>query len=107
MNFKGFKTLFMALAIFGLYGCNGGSETDVVESGTYQGTVDKVVPEEEEIYVKTADDKRLELYFTPTTELTQNGQAVEFSALQEGQNVEVTVEKTGNRLDPVSVVIME
>lgn len=107
MKIKGFKTAFMALAIFGLYSCGGGSETDVVESGTYQGTIDKVVAEEEEIYVKTADDKRLELYFTETTELTQNGQSVDFSTLQEGQNVEVTVEKTGNRLDPVSVVILE
>ena len=97
----------MAFAIFGLYSCGGEAETDVVESGTYEATIDKVVPEEEEIYVVTPDEKRLELYFTETTELTRGGEPVEFSELQQGQNVEVTVEKVGNRLDPVSVVILE
>ena len=107
MKIQGFKTLMLAFAIFGLYSCGGGSETDVVESGIYEGTVDRVVAEEEEIYVMTPDDKRLELYFTETTELTRNGQPVEFGELQQGQNVQVTVERVGNRLDPVSVVILE
>ena len=108
MKINGFNTLLLALAIFGLSACGGsGNETDVVESGTYEGTVDKVVPEEEEIYVETADNKRLELYFTETTELTQNGEPVEFSALEQGQQVEVTVEKVGQRLDPVTVKILE
>ena len=107
MKIQGFKTLLLALAIFALYSCGSESETDVVDSGTYEATVDKVVPEEEEIYVVTPDDKRLELYFTETTELTRNGQPVEFNALEQGQRVEVTVEKVGNRLDPVSVVILE
>lgn len=107
MKIKGIKTLLMALAIFGLYSCGSGSETDVVESGTYQGTIDNVEAEESEIYVMTPDDKRLELYFTENTSLTRNGQPVAFSELQEGQNVEVTVEKVGNRLDPITVVILE
>lgn len=100
-----FKLLFMAVAMLFMYSCN--NETGVVESGTYQGTVDKVVPEETEIYVETADGQRLELYFTETTELSRNGETVAFDALEQGQNVEVTVEKVGQRLDPVSVVILD
>ena len=93
------------LAIGVLSSCD--KATDVVESGTYQGSIDKVVPEETEIYVKTADDKRLELYFNENTELTQNGETVPFETLEEGQQVEVTVEKVGNRLEPLSVNIIE
>lgn len=104
------KTNF--LKVFGLAGimmvmnaCGGG--TDVVESGTYDGTVKKVVPEEREIYVETADDKTLELYFTDQTTLNQNGQTVDFSTLEEGQNVQVEIEKVGQRLDPISVTILD
>lgn len=84
-----------------------GEKTDVVESGTYEGTVKKVEAEKTEIYVETADGKTLELYFTDTTTLTRNGETVEFSALEENQKVEVQVEKVGNRLDPISVKIEE
>lgn len=99
------STILVVFSLFLLSSCD--KQTDVVESGTYQGTVDKVVPEETEIYVKTADDKRLELYFNENTELTQNGQTVPFETLKEGQTVEVTVEKVGQRLEPVSVTITE
>lgn len=84
-----------------------GDSTDVVESGIYQGTIQDVEASKNEIYVKTEDNKILELYFTEQTELTRNGGTVEFSELQEGQKVEVEVEKVGKRLDPVSVKIME
>jgi len=84
-----------------------GESTDVVESGTYQGTIDKVEPEKTEIYVTTSDDKTLELYFTENTSLTRNGDTVDFSTLREGQNVEVQVEKVGQRLDPISVQILD
>ncbi len=84
-----------------------GESTDVVESGTYQGTIDKVEPEKTEIYVTTSDDKTLELYFTENTSLTQNGETVDFSNLQKGQKVEVQIEKVGQRLDPISVQILE
>ena len=84
-----------------------GENTDVVESGTYRGTVKEVEVSKTEIYVSTADGKTLELYFTEQTRLTRNGQAVEFSELEEGQNVEVEVEKKGKRLDPVSVSILD
>jgi len=101
--------LFRLLAITGLIvalnACGG--ETDVVESGTYQGTIKEVEAEKSEIYVETTDNKTLELYFTETTTLTQAGETVEFSALEEGQKVEVEVEKVGKRLDPISVKIVE
>lgn len=84
-----------------------GESTDVVESGTYQGTIKEVEPEKTEIYVTTNDDKTLELYFTDSTSLTRNGSEVDFSELKKGQKVEVEVEKVGQRLDPVSVKIME
>ncbi|MCX2741213.1 hypothetical protein [Pontibacter anaerobius] len=97
-----FAFLFMVPFLFS---CQEG--TDVVESGTYQGTVDEVEAEKTEIYVKTDDNKRLELYFTESTTLTRNGETVAFDQLQEGQRVEVEVEKTGQRLDPKAVRILE
>ena len=60
-----------------------------------------------EIYVETEDGKELELYFTEETELLKDGSMVDFEALEQGQQVEVTVEKVGKRLDPVKVVILE
>lgn len=99
------RTIGTFCVCFVMYAC--GEGTDVVESGTYQGTVHEVEPSETEIYVKTPDDKILELYFTEETTLTRNGETVDFSVLKEGQKVEVTVEKVGKRLDPISVVIME
>ncbi len=95
---------FLMIAIF-FSSC--GEKTDVVESGTYSGIVDKVEPSKTEIYVKTSDDKTLELYFTDNTSLTRNGESVEFSQLEEGQQVEVDVEKTGKRLDPLAVRILD
>jgi cold shock protein len=82
-------------------------KTDVVESGTYQGVLHEVEADKSEIYVKTDDDKVLELYFTETTTLTRNGETVEFDQLKEGGKVEVQVEKVGQRLDPVAVRIIE
>lgn len=84
-----------------------GEKTDVVESGTYQGSIKKVEPSKDEIYVETEDDKTLELYFTENTTLTRGGNTVQFSELEKGQNVEVEVEKVGKRLDPISVEILD
>ena len=89
-----------------LYSCDQGG-TDVVESGTYQGTIQEVEPAKTEIYVKTDDGKVLELYFTENTTLTHNGETVPFDHLKEGGKVEVEVEKTGQRLDPKAVRILE
>ena len=95
----------LVLALFTLSACEG--KTDVVESGTYQGKIDKVEAAKSEIYVKTTDGKRLELYFTDSTKLLKNGATVPFIELAEGNNVEVEVTKVGNRLDPISVKILE
>ncbi|PKV62723.1 hypothetical protein [Pontibacter ramchanderi] len=104
-NLKSWLAVFAMLTLF-MYGCDSGS-TDVVESGTYQGTVKKAVPEKTEIYVETEDKKTLELYFTDATTLTRNGETVPFDQLREGTRVEVQVEKVGQRLDPVAVRILE
>lgn len=95
--------MFSTILLF--FAC--GESTDVVESGTYQGTIKEVEAEKTEIYVTTDDNKTLELYFTENTSLTRNGNEVDFSELEEGQKVEVEVEKVGQRLDPISVKIME
>lgn len=98
--------LVAAFAVLALVFTACGEKTDVVESGTYQGTIQEVELDKTEIYVETSDGKTLELYFTETTTLTRNGEMVEFMELEEGQNVEVVVEKTGQRLDPISVTIL-
>lgn len=102
---KPLKIVVAALAFFMLTSC--GEKTDVVESGVYQGTVEEVEADKSEIYVKTADGKLLELYFTDKTTLTKDGATVAFSELAEGKKVEVDVKKDGKRLDPISVKILE
>lgn len=82
------------------------ASTDVVESGTYQGEIVEVEPDKDEIYVES-NGKTLELYFTDETLLMRGDEEVAFDALEEGQQVEVTVEKVGKRLDPKQVVIRE
>lgn len=97
--------IFSLLLIVQLTSC--GDSTDVVESGTYQGTIKEVEPEKSEIYVELTDGKVLELYFIEETELTKNGEATDFSTLKEGQKVEIEVKKVGKRLDPLKVKILE
>lgn len=81
--------------------------TSVIDSGTYKVTARKVDADEKEIYVTTADGKTLELYFSKTTKLTQGGKDVAFTALKNGQKLEVQVEKSGNKLKPIAVAILE
>lgn len=85
--------------------CGGG--TDVVESGTYNGTISEINADEMEIYVETDSDQLLELYFTESTTLTQDGESIPFSDLEQGDRVEIRVERVGQRLDPVSVRRLE
>ena len=99
-----FYSFFIVLALM-VSACGG--KTDVVDSGTYDGTIKKVEAEKTEIYVEISDEKTLELYFTEDTKLTRSGSDVPFSTLKEGQKVQVTVEKVGKRLDPTSVKILE
>jgi hypothetical protein len=90
---------FMALSFTGfLVACGG--------SGTYKGAIKQVKPEENEIYVKHKD-KELELYFTDSTQLMQNGKSVPFDKLKADQKVSVKVEKVGKRLNPLKVKITE
>ena len=95
--------MFSMLLLF--FAC--GESTDVVDSGTYQGNIKEVEPSKTEIYVETDDNKILELYFTDDTELTRDGNMVEFSTLEEGMRVEVDVEKEGKRLTPLAVRVLE
>lgn len=81
--------------------------TDLVASGTYTGTAKEVDPEEQEIYVETADGKILELYFNETTKLTKGGTDVPFGELKKGNSLEVTVENNGNSLKPIEVKILD
>ena len=85
-------------------GC--GESIDVVDAGTYDATVDKVVPEEQEIYISLDDGRKLELYFTENTELLRGGQDVAFSELSQGADIRVTVEREGNRNVPTRVEIV-
>jgi len=103
---KSFKALsLLTLLLFMISAC--GEETSVVDSGTYMGIIQEVNAEETEIYVELESGDVIELYFTDTTTLTQNGEEVPFSTIQVDDRVEVMVEKTGQRLDPVSVVLLD
>jgi len=101
------KLFYSAIIILTFMVSACGGKTDVVDSGTYEGTIKEVEAEKTEIYVETSDGKTLELYFTDETKLTQDGEEAQLSSLTEGQKVEVTVEKVGKRLDPKSVKILE
>lgn len=102
----GLRSGMLAIAVAVLmFAC--GEGTDVVDSGTYPGTIDKVEADKEEIYVVTDDGARLELYFTDETVLVRNGEAVDFSVMEKGMQVEVEVERVGQRMDPIRVRIME
>lgn len=95
-----------ALLVAGmLVGC-GGEETTVVDSGTYEGTISEVNPEEEEIYVDVPDTGTLELYFTDSTRVFRDTVEASFEDLETGQDVSVEVERVGQRLDPVTVTIL-
>ena len=93
--------MFFSIAILSSCGHN----VDVVDSGTYQGKVIEVKPDEQEIYVKTDNDKTLELYFTDSTKLTKSGNPADFSALEKGSKVEVKLEKMGKKMNPLAVKI--
>lgn len=102
-----FWSIFAILVVAAVFFAGCGQDIDVVDSGTYEGTIAEVNQDEKEIYVSLDDDKTLELYFQDDTVLKQNGSEVDFSALKEDQKVRVTVERVGNRLDPQTVEILE
>lgn len=95
--------LSITATLLALVGC--GQSIGVVDAGTYPGTIDKVVPAEEEIYVSLDSGERLELYFTEDTKLMSGGNEVEFGTLSKGDKISVTVEREGNRNIPTQVVV--
>ena len=100
--------LAFALLLLSACGGDGEGETVAVDSGTYTGTIGEVNPDESEIYVEVPNTGTLELYFTDSTQVTgRSGSPVPFDSLAQGQSVEVTVEKVGQRLNPLSVKINE
>ena len=103
---KKYNVYFVVCLLFLVVSACGNSD-NAIESGTYTGTVDKVEAEETEIYVEADNGERLELYFTDTTKLTQNGKTVPFDTLQKGMKVQVEVEQTGSMLKPIAVEILE
>ncbi len=105
MNYLSKTFAILTVLVLVISAC--GEKTAVVDSGTYTGTIAEVNAEETEIYVTLDSGEKIELYFTETTTLTQNGEDVPFSTIEVDDKVEVTVEKTGQRLDPVSVVLLD
>ena len=100
-----FPTLFVLFATL-LLAASACTSTDVVESGTYEGTITEINADEVEIYVKTDDGKTLELYFTESTTVQRDTLQASFEDLREDQRVRVEVSTVGRRLDPVSVEIL-
>lgn len=82
-------------------------DTQLVPTDTYTGIAMIVDSDEREIYVRVNDTTTIELYFSDETQLMRNNQQVEFDALQEGQTVEVEVERSGESLTPKRVRIVE
>jgi CspA family cold shock protein len=101
-------TIIALLALVTVTGCGSeNSEHAVVDSGTYEGVIQEVNTEEDEIYVDLGESGVIELYFIEETSLTRNGKTVPFDELETDQSVEVEVERVGKRLDPISVRILE
>ena len=81
--------------------------TDIVPSGTYEGTAVVVDDQQNEVYLQVNDTTKIELYFNNETTVYRNGQTVAFEELEQGQRLRVTVEKEGNSLKPQRVEILE
>ena len=94
----------VCFVLFVLAGC--GQPLAVVDSGTYEGTIQKVVPEEAEIYVTLDSGEQLELYFNEQTRVTQAGVPADFSAITEGAAVRITLSREGNRNIPEEVELL-
>lgn len=82
-------------------------DTDLVPSGTYTGRARIVDREEKEIYLDLEDNRTLELYTSNDTEFMRNGEQVDFDALEQGQRLEVEVERQGESLKPLRVRILQ
>lgn len=81
--------------------------TDLVESGTYTGTAKIVDDQQQEVYLQINDTTTIELYFSNDTYIEQGGQQASFDVLEQGQRLEVEVERSGQSLKPLRVSVVE
>ena len=102
---RSFKSILFSISLVSLLLISCGQDVSVVESGTYSGKVVEVKADEKEIYVELEQGKTIELYFTDSTSLTQDGKKAEFSQLKKDSEVKVKVEKMGKKLNPLAVKI--
>ncbi len=86
-------------------GC--GRQEVMVDSGTYEGSILKVNPDETEIYVSLDEKRVLELYFSEKTTVSRGERKTTFDALEKGQSVSVEVERTDEGMVPLSVTILK
>ena len=77
-----------------------------MDSGTYEGSILKVNPDETEIYVALDKERVLELYFTETTTVSRGEAKATFEDLEKGQSVRVQVERHDQEMVPLNVTIL-
>jgi len=94
----------IALAALVCAGC--GRREVIVDSGTYEGSILKINPDETEIYVSLDEKRVLELYFSETTTVSRGDETTTFDTLEKGQSVRVEVKRTDDRMVPLSVTIL-
>jgi len=97
-------TLVIAFAALVCAGC--GRREVIVDSGTYEGSILKVNPDETEIYVSLDEKRVLELYFSEATTVSRGEEKITFDALEKGQAVRVEVKRTDDGMVPLSVTIL-
>jgi hypothetical protein len=82
------------------------ADTITPQISEIEGEIVKVVPEEREIYVLSAEKKH-EYYFNEKTTVVKGETTAAFEDLKTGMKVKVTANKIGKRLDPTTVKILE
>mgnify|MGYP006279851513 CR=1 FL=1 len=96
--------ILMALTVLVCAGC--GRREVMVDSGTYEGSILKINPDDSEIYVSLDEKRVLELYFTENTMVSRGEETTTFDALEKGQTVRIEVERTDDGMVPLTVTIM-
>ena len=97
--------VMIACAVLICAGC--GRREVMVESGTYEGSIIKVNPDEKEIYVSLDEKRVLELYFSEKTTVSRGEVKTTFDTLQKGQSVRVEVERNAEGMVPLTVTILD
>ena len=98
-------TWLIVCALLTCAGC--GPQEVVVDSGTYEGSILKVNPDETEIYVALDEERVLELYFTGATTVSRGEAEAAFDDLAKGQSVRVQVERQDQEMVPLHVTILD